>query len=60
MFICLLARGLTAYDLRLIVDKDAIDVLKPNWIVDSVEQGRKASMTKKLVFWSQAEFSLLK
>ena len=37
----------TAYDLKLIIDKGVVDVLKPSWIIASIELGEKASLRKK-------------
>jgi len=36
-----------AYDLKLVIDKGIVDVLKPSWITDSIEGGEKAPMQKK-------------
>ncbi len=36
-----------AYDLKLVIDKGTVDVLKPSWIIDSVEQGEKVPMKKR-------------
>jgi len=37
----------TAYDLKLVIDKGTVDVLKPSWIIHSIEQGEKVPMKKK-------------
>ena len=38
-----------AYDLKLIIDKDKVDVIKPSWILDSIEKGEGVPLGKKLV-----------
>ncbi|PPQ96588.1 hypothetical protein CVT26_006325 [Gymnopilus dilepis] len=42
--------SVTPYDLRLIIEKGKIDVIRPNWIEDSVERGEKVPLTKKYFF----------
>lgn len=39
-----------AYDLKLVVDKDANDVIKPSWIRDSIAQGETVAFHRKFVF----------
>ena len=36
-----------AYNLKLVIDKGLVDVLKPRWITDSVEAGYALPMTSK-------------
>ena len=36
-----------AYDLKLVIDKGVVDVLKPSWITASIELGEKAPLRKK-------------
>jgi hypothetical protein len=38
-----------AYDLKLLIDKNVYDVIKPNWITDSVALGEPAPLRKKSV-----------
>ncbi|KIK60460.1 hypothetical protein GYMLUDRAFT_73906 [Collybiopsis luxurians FD-317 M1] len=38
------------YDLQQIIDKGVYDVVKPNWITDSVALGHKAPLKKKYFF----------
>ncbi|KAF8909386.1 DNA ligase 4 [Gymnopilus junonius] len=38
------------YDLKLIIDKGKIDVIKPSWIEDTVEHGEKRPLQKKYFF----------
>lgn len=40
---------LAAYDLKLVIDKDLVDVLKPRWIINSIEAGYALPMTEKYV-----------
>ncbi|KAF8963440.1 DNA ligase 4 [Flammula alnicola] len=40
----------TPYDLKLLIDKGAVDIIKPNWIVDSIEEGERLPMRKKYFF----------
>lgn len=39
----------TAYDIRMIMDKGAIDIIKPIWITDSIAKGELVPMRKKCV-----------
>jgi len=36
-----------AYDLKLIIDKGKVDVIKPSWILDSIEKGEGVLLGKK-------------
>lgn len=38
------------YDLKLLIDKNVYDVIKPNWITDSVALGEPAPLRKKYFF----------
>jgi len=38
------------YDLKLIIDKGKADVIKPSWIVDSIEEGEQVPLQKKYFF----------
>ncbi|KDR80522.1 hypothetical protein GALMADRAFT_240825 [Galerina marginata CBS 339.88] len=40
----------TPYDLKLVINKGTIDVIKPSWITDSIEHGRKLPMRQKYFF----------
>ncbi|KIM44920.1 hypothetical protein M413DRAFT_442894 [Hebeloma cylindrosporum] len=40
----------TPYDLKLIIDKGKVDVIKPSWILDSIEKGEGVPMAKKYFF----------
>lgn len=40
---------LSAYDLKLVMDKDQLDVIKPSWITDSIEAGEAVPLRKKYV-----------
>ncbi|KAF5316619.1 hypothetical protein D9619_006679 [Psilocybe cf. subviscida] len=40
----------TPYDLKLIIDKDQLDVIKPSWITDSIEAGEAVPLCKKYFF----------
>ncbi|KAF9525150.1 DNA ligase 4 [Crepidotus variabilis] len=42
--------SVTPYDLKLVIDKDVIDVLKPSWIINSADRGEKLEMTSKYFF----------
>ncbi|CAA7265112.1 unnamed protein product [Cyclocybe aegerita] len=42
--------SITPYDLKLVIDKGKVEVLKPSWIMDSIEQGEKVPMRKKYFF----------
>ena len=37
----------TAYDLKLVIDKGVVDVLKPSWITASIELGETLPLRKK-------------
>ncbi|KJA23601.1 hypothetical protein HYPSUDRAFT_66273 [Hypholoma sublateritium FD-334 SS-4] len=41
---------ITPYDLKLVIDKDVVDVLKPRWITNSVEAGYPLPMTENYFF----------
>ena len=36
-----------AYDIKLIMNKDVCDIIRPQWILDSVAKGEKVPLTKK-------------
>lgn len=36
-----------AYDIKLIMDKDVCDIIRPQWILDSIAKGKPMSITKK-------------
>jgi len=38
------------YDLKLIIDKGKVDVIKPSWIEDSIEEGERVPLRKKYFF----------
>jgi DNA ligase-4 len=38
---------IAAYDLKLIIDKGKADVIKPSWILDSIEEGEQVPLRKK-------------
>ncbi|TFK40007.1 DNA ligase IV [Crucibulum laeve] len=40
----------TPYDLKLLVDKNIYDVIKPSWVIDSVEAGELAPFRKRYFF----------
>ncbi|KAJ3515533.1 hypothetical protein NLJ89_g1703 [Agrocybe chaxingu] len=42
--------SITPYDLKLVIDKGKVDVLKPSWVMDSIERGEKVPMRKKYFF----------
>lgn len=44
-----LSKRLVAYDLKLLIDKGIYDVLKPAWIIDSIELGHTAPFQKKYI-----------
>ena len=53
--LCLLATSLQssslflAYDLKLVMNKDVCDIIRPQWILDCVAQGEIVPLTKKYV-----------
>jgi len=42
--------SVTPYDLKLVMDKGVVDVLKPSWITASIELGEKVPLRKKYFF----------
>ncbi|CAL1714652.1 unnamed protein product [Somion occarium] len=42
------------YDIRMIMDKGAIDIIKPIWITDSIAKGELVPMRKKYFFHATA------
>lgn len=36
-----------AYDLKMVIDKGIVDVIRPRWIFDSIEEGELVPMSKK-------------
>ncbi|TEB36658.1 DNA ligase 4 [Coprinellus micaceus] len=42
--------AVTPYDLKLVIDKGRIDVLKPEWVQDSIARGELAPFQKKYFF----------
>ncbi|KAF8159664.1 DNA ligase IV [Crassisporium funariophilum] len=42
--------NVTPYDLKLVINKDIVDVLKPAWITESVERGERVPLRKKYFF----------
>ncbi|KAI0034447.1 ATP dependent DNA ligase domain-containing protein [Vararia minispora EC-137] len=40
----------TPYDIKLIMDKDVHDIVRPQWIIDSIHAGRRLPLTKKYFF----------
>ncbi|KAI0720902.1 DNA ligase 4 [Fomitopsis betulina] len=40
----------TPYDIKLIMDKDVCDIIRPQWILDSIAKGKPMSITKKYLF----------
>ncbi|KAJ3527652.1 hypothetical protein NMY22_g9703 [Coprinellus aureogranulatus] len=42
--------AVTPYDLKLVIDKGRLDVLKPEWVEDSVARGELAPFHKKYFF----------
>ncbi|KAF9563995.1 ATP-dependent DNA ligase [Agrocybe pediades] len=42
----------TPYDLKLVINKGTIDVLKPAWITDSIARGTRLPMKKKYFFFA--------
>ncbi|KAG6812748.1 hypothetical protein H0H92_000794 [Tricholoma furcatifolium] len=45
----------TPYDLKLLIDKDMCDVLRPEWVIDSVENANLAPLLKKYFFHATTE-----
>lgn len=41
------AKSSTAYDIKLIMDKGALDIIRPQWIKDSVAKGVLMPLRKK-------------
>ncbi len=41
--------GFSAYDIKLIMNKDICDIIRPQWILDCVAQGEIVPLTKKCV-----------
>lgn len=36
-----------AYDIKLIMDKDVCDIIRPQWILDSIAKGETVPLTKR-------------
>ncbi|OCH84742.1 ATP-dependent DNA ligase [Obba rivulosa] len=43
------------YDIKAIMTKDTHDIIKPQWILDSIAKGERVPMTKKYFFHTTAE-----
>ncbi|EJD07416.1 DNA ligase 4 [Fomitiporia mediterranea MF3/22] len=51
--------GLTIpYDLKLIIDKDIHDIIRPSWIYDCVERGKRLPLHKKYFFHATSDRKL--
>ena len=48
----------TVYNLKLVIDKGLMDVLKPRWITDSVEAGYTLPMTSKYALSSYLNITM--
>lgn len=40
----------TPYDLKLLIDKDSVDIIRPQWITDCIHQGELVPLKKKYFF----------
>lgn len=48
----------TPYDLKLLINKGTVDIVKPEWIHDSVSRGQLAPMAKRYFFHATQERQL--
>lgn len=40
----------TPYDIKLLIDKDSVDIIRPQWVTDCIHQGELISLKKKYFF----------
>lgn len=40
----------TPYDIKLLIDKDSVDIIRPQWITDCIHQGELVPLKKKYFF----------
>ncbi|KAI0051030.1 DNA ligase IV [Auriscalpium vulgare] len=45
----------TPYDIKMLMNKDIVDIIRPQWILDSAAAGGKLTMTKKYFFHATAD-----
>lgn len=39
--------NLAAYDIKLLIDKDSVDIIRPQWVTDCIHRGELVPLRKK-------------